>query len=325
MFVTRALNLSTGRRLAERVLQAETWWERMRGLLGRKSFPPGEGMLLAPCRAVHTVGMRFPIDLVFLDPAGRVVRSASRVPPFRIVAAGKGACRVLELPAGALETTQTGPGHRIFIEMDKGLAGDPRVQGLSIDLVLCLLFGSLAAGNLTHLLKVPTPGGVALFLINTVAACLFLVRKRATRVSRRPSDWMLALSTLVLPWGLRSATLSIGYLPWAGHFLKGVGLLIILWSLLSLNRSFGLVPADRGLVTCGPYRWIRHPMYAGELLFFLGFGLEHPTTWNGVLLLGLLIGLPVRAKVEERLLVAASPAYRTYRERVRWRFLPAVF
>ena len=62
-----AVNTSNGRKLAEKVLQAETLSERMRGLLGRSTLPVGEALLLDPCRAIHTAGMRFPIDVLFLD------------------------------------------------------------------------------------------------------------------------------------------------------------------------------------------------------------------------------------------------------------------
>src|SRR5690606_26990213 len=59
--------------LADRVLFANRWWLRLRGLLFRPPLGPGDGMLLVPCRAVHMAGMRYPIDVVFVGPHGRVV------------------------------------------------------------------------------------------------------------------------------------------------------------------------------------------------------------------------------------------------------------
>lgn len=79
-------------------------WERMAGLLGCREHPAGRGLLIAPCRAVHTVGMRFPLDLVFMDRAGRVLRSVAGVPPGRIMVwGGLRARQTLEVQAGWLD------------------------------------------------------------------------------------------------------------------------------------------------------------------------------------------------------------------------------
>lgn len=81
---------------------AETPAKRMRGLLGRRELEPGEGLLLRPAPAIHTLFMRFPIDAVFLNGDLRVVHIADRLKPWRMAAA-KGASAVLELPAGECE------------------------------------------------------------------------------------------------------------------------------------------------------------------------------------------------------------------------------
>jgi uncharacterized membrane protein (UPF0127 family) len=86
------------------VLRTTSPWERMAGLLGRRALPAGQGLLIVPCGAVHTVGMRFPLDLVFLDAAGRVLRSVPGVPPGRFGVWGGGRARqTLEVQAGWLD------------------------------------------------------------------------------------------------------------------------------------------------------------------------------------------------------------------------------
>ncbi len=75
---------------------------RALGLLGRPTLPPGEGLLLRPCGAIHTFGMRFPIDVVFLDANDRVVRIVRRLPPWRVASGGRDAEAALELSAGWL-------------------------------------------------------------------------------------------------------------------------------------------------------------------------------------------------------------------------------
>jgi uncharacterized membrane protein (UPF0127 family) len=81
---------------------AETPWRRMRGLLGRSHLPRGAGLLIRPCGGIHTLGMRFPIDVIFLDPAGAVLAIARRVVPWRIAPGPRGTQAVLEVQSGWL-------------------------------------------------------------------------------------------------------------------------------------------------------------------------------------------------------------------------------
>ena len=81
------------------ITEAVTPLARLRGLALRRSLAPGHGLLLRRCRSVHTFGMRFALDLVWLDGAGRPVRVDAAVPPWRVRAAGA-AHAVVELAAG---------------------------------------------------------------------------------------------------------------------------------------------------------------------------------------------------------------------------------
>ena len=86
--------------------------QRMRGLLGRRELPEGEGILLRHAGSIHTFFMRFPIDAVFLDRDDTVVGVAADVPPWR-AAGRKGAKSVLELPAGEAERRGVEVGQRL--------------------------------------------------------------------------------------------------------------------------------------------------------------------------------------------------------------------
>jgi hypothetical protein len=77
---------------------ASSWRERLVGLAWRRSVPPGTGLLLPRCRSVHTFGMRFALDLVWLDASGKVVRVDRSVPPRRVRSCRR-ARSVVELPA----------------------------------------------------------------------------------------------------------------------------------------------------------------------------------------------------------------------------------
>lgn len=102
--------------LAERAGVADRFWQRALGLLGRPPLAAGEGLILRPCKAVHTWGMGYPIDVAFLDPSGRVVASYEGVGPNRRTAWHSGADCALELPAGSLERGAVAVGDRISWE-----------------------------------------------------------------------------------------------------------------------------------------------------------------------------------------------------------------
>jgi protein-S-isoprenylcysteine O-methyltransferase Ste14 len=106
--------------------------------------------------------------------------------------------------------------------------------------------------------------------------------------------------------------------------LSGAGLLVIIAGKATLGRSFGLMPAHRGLVSTGIYGWVRHPIYAGYLLTHVAFLIAHPAPWNLALLVASDLSLLVRACYEERTL-ARDPAYVNYMRRVPWRVAPGVF
>jgi hypothetical protein len=86
---------------------ADTWWSRLRGYLGRRRPDEGEGLLLVPCSGIHTYGMTFPLDVLFLDARGRVLQSAPQVPPWHQPMRVQTARYVLEVPVGTIQATGT--------------------------------------------------------------------------------------------------------------------------------------------------------------------------------------------------------------------------
>ncbi|HZN93139.1 MAG TPA: DUF192 domain-containing protein [Myxococcales bacterium] len=112
----RVVNASRGTVLADRAGWARTFGARFKGLLGRTGLAPGEGLLIEPCNSIHMFFMRFAIDAVFLDADRRVVRLYPRLPPWAAVPRVRGARSVLELPAGAGESSGTRPGDLLRLE-----------------------------------------------------------------------------------------------------------------------------------------------------------------------------------------------------------------
>jgi uncharacterized membrane protein (UPF0127 family) len=103
--------------LADRILTAFDSHSRRTGLLKHDTLPAGDALVIAPCGAVHTFFMRFPIDLVFVDRDGRVLKTRERVAPWR-VAGSLRAFATIELPAGTLERTKTARGDVLSVIRD---------------------------------------------------------------------------------------------------------------------------------------------------------------------------------------------------------------
>jgi len=99
--------------LASYVEVADRFVRRLVGLLGRKALPPEHGLLITRCDSIHTIGMRFPIDAVFVDRDARVIKAIESLRPFRVVLPVRRAVAVLELPAGTIRRTRTRPGDEL--------------------------------------------------------------------------------------------------------------------------------------------------------------------------------------------------------------------
>jgi uncharacterized membrane protein (UPF0127 family) len=106
------VNQSRGVVLAARIETAFDSQSRRRGLLGRSDLPRGTVLAIAPSNAVHTFGMRFPIDILFIGRGGLVLKCVRNLRPGRIAAAW-GAFAVLEFAAGAAALSATQPGDRL--------------------------------------------------------------------------------------------------------------------------------------------------------------------------------------------------------------------
>ena len=118
----QAFNQTRQRYLATNLAVAQTHWSRLRGLLGasESDFRNGAGLWIRPCRGVHTLGMQFPIDVVYLDRSSTVVHLVSNIQPWRFAPIRLQAVSVLELPAHTLAQTETALGDRIEIKLKEG-------------------------------------------------------------------------------------------------------------------------------------------------------------------------------------------------------------
>lgn len=107
----------TGASVVERVEEAADFAGRGVGLLGRQALDPATGLWIHPCKSIHTFGMRFPIDAVFLDRRHRVVRVVERLRPWRMVPLVWRAASVVELAAGRASSIGIRAGDQLRFEV----------------------------------------------------------------------------------------------------------------------------------------------------------------------------------------------------------------
>ncbi len=112
----RILNLTRGTTIAHRAEWARSFWTRLRGLTLRDDLPDGSGLVLEPNNSVHTFGMRFVIDVIFVDRSDTVVGVVPAMLPNRPFAGARRAYRTIEVPQGMVAKTQTGVGDRLLFE-----------------------------------------------------------------------------------------------------------------------------------------------------------------------------------------------------------------
>jgi protein-S-isoprenylcysteine O-methyltransferase Ste14 len=166
--------------------------------------------------------------------------------------------------------------------------------------------------------------GLLLLASETLVVVFTVFRRSAAVVDRSLRARLLTTVSMMGPPLVRPSVVA-AFLPGVVTVaMSACGLLIVIGGKVSLGRSFGLMPANRGIVSTGLYRIVRHPIYMGYLLSHVAFVAANPTLWNVTLLLTADVALLARAVCEEATL-ARDQDYRAYQQLVRWRVLPGVF
>jgi protein-S-isoprenylcysteine O-methyltransferase Ste14 len=190
--------------------------------------------------------------------------------------------------------------------------------------VVGALFTLLSINLLTDFVQTQRMTGLLLLVSESLVVVFTILRRRASIVDRSRGAAIVTAMSLAGPVMLRTAHLPPLLPELATVAVSAIGLVIVIAGKITLGRSFGIVPANRGIVIAGPYGFVRHPIYAGYLLTHVGFACAYPTGWNiGVLILTD-AALITRALYEERVL-AGDRLYQTYCRRVAWHLVPGVF
>lgn len=111
----KIINQTRNTCLAHSVIMADTFLTRLAGLLGKSGLDQGCCLVLKPCWSVHTMFMKFDIDVLFVDRQNRALRLISGMPPFRLSGIVRESHLVMEFPAGTLAATGTSAGDTIIL------------------------------------------------------------------------------------------------------------------------------------------------------------------------------------------------------------------
>ena len=214
-------------------------------------------------------------------------------------------------------------GYRVQLQRARRTA-QPRAMGdVAAKFAIVGLFSMMVSAIAQDAARTGHVTGLLLLVSEALVVALTVIRRSATTVDRTWKARILTtFATFAPPLARPGSVALLGETYTIA--IAGIGLIIVVLGKLSLGRSFGLVPANRGIVSTGMYRWVRHPIYLGYLITHAGFVLANPTPWNIPLLIVADVALLFRAVCEEQTL-ARDDAYRGYMTRVRWRVIPGVF
>ncbi len=158
-------------------------------------------------------------------------------------------------------------------------------------------------------------------LSESLVIIFFLMRSQARSFSHAPFDWALGFIGTFLTTLYRPSPNPEYFL---GETLLSFGIVLNIAALLSLNRSFAIVPAVRNIKTKGFYTIIRHPMYASYLLMYIGYFLSNSTLANGIILL-LCIAFQLARIEREEVLLSTEPVYKIYQQKVKYKLIPGIY
>jgi protein-S-isoprenylcysteine O-methyltransferase Ste14 len=199
-----------------------------------------------------------------------------------------------------------------------------KILDLSERIILVLFFGHFAY----QVLQQYAESLRAIVGLQFAAECfllvLILIRRPSATLSRDPLDWLFGLAGSLAPLLTVPNSLDPVIPPPMCFAMIVLGIFVQVSAKVILGLSFGVVAANRGVKVLGPYRLIRHPMYAGYTLTHIGLWLAMPSLRNAIFYSCALALQIIRIHREERVLTL-DPAYRNFAARVRYRLLPGVF
>lgn len=192
---------------------------------------------------------------------------------------------------------------------------------LASKLLLAAMYGAFLYTFIRDFVENHRLGSLLFAIVESVFVYMAMTRRPAVELSKSWPAWLVAYLGTFAPLFLYPSQ-SIDSI--VGHAIQVAGVLLIGLSIGSLGRSFGLVAANRGVVTSGMYCWVRHPLYMAYFVNVAGFLINNLSWRNTVITLVWVAAQLARIQHEEALL-RGDRVYAQYTDRVRWRVIPYVY
>jgi protein-S-isoprenylcysteine O-methyltransferase Ste14 len=190
--------------------------------------------------------------------------------------------------------------------------------------LVIVLFSMMAIRFGADFLSTGRVTGLLLLVSEALVVVLTVMRRSAAVIDRSIRARSLTAISMLGPLLLQPAQVAALLPQSLTVAASAAGLAIVIAGKITLGRSFGLMPANRGVVSAGVYRIVRHPIYLGYLVTHVAFLVATPSVWNTAALIAADAALLARAVCEEQTL-SRDERYRTYQETVRWRVCPGIF
>jgi protein-S-isoprenylcysteine O-methyltransferase Ste14 len=192
----------------------------------------------------------------------------------------------------------------------------------STNILLANLYLLFAIANGKSFIANPRLSVLLIVLMETIAAIFLIIRRDPDETQHTWQTWTTTTFGTLAPTLFRpieaTADLMLGEILQIGGFGMQIA------ALLCLSRSFGLLPAYRGVKSYGPYSWVRHPLYTAYVMSFIGYWVNNQSLHNAAIVLFGTAFLVMRIYYEEALLVKYAD-YRRYANRTRWRLVPSLW
>jgi protein-S-isoprenylcysteine O-methyltransferase Ste14 len=189
-------------------------------------------------------------------------------------------------------------------------------------LLLATLFFSFAYSHLQRFLVQPRLSLLLIVAVEGLVAVMLVIRRNPENTQHDWKTWGATAIGTFAPMLMRPSDAATDLL--IGQILQTVAFGLQIGAVLSLNRSFGLLPAHRGVKSDGLYRWVRHPLYTTYLLAHVGY-LASNISWANVLVVVIGTAFQVVRILQEEQLLLQYPDYARYSATTRWRLVPAIW
>lgn len=200
-------------------------------------------------------------------------------------------------------------------------AKNKKILYVVVNIFFAILWGLFVYENFNSYLVSGSLSTLITTISETIMVFIFIFRKEPRMVSSKAFDWTIAFVASMIPTFFRPAN---DLVIWQTDFFSIIGGCFLVISYLSINRNFGIVPAIRDIESRGSYAIVRHPIYAGYLLTFIGYCINNASFENLAVLIFSVTTMLIRINAEEEFLMK-DDFYNLYKNRVKWKLIPFLY